>query len=137
LASAGQNNRRIWVDLYQTKVDAEVVAALAAHIAAIHCKTYKRCFVGCPPAARGGLRCAIVQNLQGLELPLQAFTAPKRSKTMARGTSGLTPRPTGGRANKTACPRLGRRQSGQTKRAKTGVPVFALFDRKFGRKKIR
>lgn len=47
LRSPGQRNRRIWIDLYETRLDGEAARALAAHIQAIESKILKLCFVGC------------------------------------------------------------------------------------------
>ncbi len=48
LRSPGQRNRRIWIDLYETRLDGKAARALAAHIQAIEQKILKLCFVGCP-----------------------------------------------------------------------------------------
>ena len=45
--SPGQKNRRIWIDLYETRLDGEAARALAAHLLAIESKILKLCFVGC------------------------------------------------------------------------------------------
>ena len=47
LKSAGQKNRRIWVDLYETTLDAEVIDYLVLHIKNISSKILKLCLVGC------------------------------------------------------------------------------------------
>ena len=47
LRSPGQKNRRIWIDLYETRLDGEIARALAAHLKAIEPKIQKLCFVGC------------------------------------------------------------------------------------------
>ncbi len=47
LRSPGQRNRRIWIDLYETRLDGEAARALAAHLQAIEHKILKLCFVGC------------------------------------------------------------------------------------------
>ena len=46
LRSPGQKNRRIWIDLYETRLDRAAVRALAAHLQAIEPKILKLCFVG-------------------------------------------------------------------------------------------
>ena len=47
LQSSGQNNRRVWMDLYETNLDEDVITALVDHIIAIGPKIYKLCLVGC------------------------------------------------------------------------------------------
>jgi len=47
LSSAGNRNRRIWVDLYETNLTEDMIGKLAQHIAGISIKTSKIAFVGC------------------------------------------------------------------------------------------
>lgn len=50
LRSAGTNNRRIWIDLYETTVDDETAAVLVQHLQVIRHKIFNLCFVGCSNA---------------------------------------------------------------------------------------
>lgn len=47
LRSPGEKNRRIWIDLYETRLDGEAARAFAAHLQAIEHKILRLCFVGC------------------------------------------------------------------------------------------
>lgn len=47
LKSSGQNNRRIWIDLYETNLDEEVIDTLILHLQKIRHKIFKLCLVGC------------------------------------------------------------------------------------------
>lgn len=47
LQSSGTNNRRIWIDLYETTIDDEVANALVRHLQAIRHKIFNLCLVGC------------------------------------------------------------------------------------------
>lgn len=80
LSSAGQHNRRIWVDLYETRVDREVAEALARHFQAVEQKIQKLCFVGCSPLAAWRLR----KLLKGLGLTIASrvrfFSDPEAAK---------------------------------------------------------
>jgi hypothetical protein len=52
LNSTGQNNRRIWIDLYETTIDDEVADVLAQHLQTIRHKIFNLCLVGCSSAAQ-------------------------------------------------------------------------------------
>ena len=43
ISSSGTNNRRIWIDLYETVLDDEVIDFLVDHLTAIRPKIYKLC----------------------------------------------------------------------------------------------
>ncbi len=47
LQSPGINNRRVWIDLYETTLDDEVIEFFVKHLSAIHTKIFKLCLVGC------------------------------------------------------------------------------------------
>lgn len=47
LNSSGQNNRRIWIDLYETVLDDEVIDKIVTHINNISPKIFRLCLVGC------------------------------------------------------------------------------------------
>jgi hypothetical protein len=80
LATAGQHNRRIWVDLGGTVVDAEVAERLAQHLEAIRVKTFKLCLVGCSPWGRHRLRKAMRRTDQQLATHTRWFTDPEMAK---------------------------------------------------------
>ena len=46
LKSSGTNNRRIWIDLYETTLDDEVIDFLIEHLITIRNKISKICLVG-------------------------------------------------------------------------------------------
>lgn len=52
LKSSGQHNRRIWIDLYETNLNDEVIKAIVLHIEAIKHKIFRLCLVGCSFSAR-------------------------------------------------------------------------------------
>jgi hypothetical protein len=47
LNSSGKNNRRIWIDLYETTLDNDIIEALILHLQAIRHKILNLCLVGC------------------------------------------------------------------------------------------
>lgn len=47
LSSPGTNNRRIWIDLYETNLDDEVIDCLVTHLQVIRHKILKLSLVGC------------------------------------------------------------------------------------------
>jgi hypothetical protein len=47
LKSLGKNNRRIWIDLYETNLEDDIIEALVSHLQAIKHKIYNLCLVGC------------------------------------------------------------------------------------------
>lgn len=80
LNSAGQKNRRIWVDLYETKLDDEVIDALAVHIKAIKAKIFKLCFVGCSVFDRTRLKRKMVEEHIDIVNQLRFFSDPEKAK---------------------------------------------------------
>jgi hypothetical protein len=80
LRSPGHQNRRIWIDLYETRLDDDVAATLARHIRAIEPKIQKLCFVGCSPLAAWRIR----RHLARLGLPIAGqvkfFSDPELAK---------------------------------------------------------
>jgi len=47
LNSSGRNNRRIWIDLYETNLDDDIIEKLVIHLKTISHKIFKLCLVGC------------------------------------------------------------------------------------------
>lgn len=80
LKSSGQNNRRIWIDLYETKLDDEVVDALATHIKIIRPKIYKLCFVGCSVFDRARLKRKMIEKQIGIANQSRFFSDPEKAK---------------------------------------------------------
>lgn len=80
LKSSGQNNRRIWVDLYETIIDDEVIAAIARHFGAIRHKIFRLCFVGCSFAESRKIRKQM--SALGIDLAPQVkfFDDPEKAK---------------------------------------------------------
>ncbi|MGF7144646.1 hypothetical protein HNQ56_003078 [Anaerotaenia torta] len=70
LKSSGTNNRRIWIDLYETTVDDEVAKVLAGHLQAIRHKIFNLCLVGCSSAAQR----AIKKKMKSAEMDLYYLT---------------------------------------------------------------
>lgn len=52
LNSSGTNNRRIWIDLYETTLDDEVIEMLLEHLQTIRHKIFNLCLVGCSHTAQ-------------------------------------------------------------------------------------
>jgi hypothetical protein len=80
LKSSGQKNRRIWVDLYETELDNEVVNALALHIKAIQHKIYKVCFVGCSLFENRKIKEQLVRNQIDIAEQAEFFSDPEKAK---------------------------------------------------------
>jgi hypothetical protein len=47
LNSSGSKNRRIWIDLYETNLDDDIIDNLVIHLQTISHKIFKLCLVGC------------------------------------------------------------------------------------------
>lgn len=80
LHSAGRHNRRIWIDLYETRLDDAVIAALVRHIEAIRQKIFRICLVGCPTWKRLKIRCALRRTDRELAVRLRFFSDPEKAK---------------------------------------------------------
>jgi hypothetical protein len=80
LKLSGQNNRRIWIDLYETELDNEVINALALHIKAIQHKICKLCFVGCSFFERRKIKDQLVRNQIDIAEQVEFFTDPEKAK---------------------------------------------------------
>jgi hypothetical protein len=88
LASPGLHNRRIWIDLYETRLDAAAARALAEHIQAIEPKIQKLCFVGC--STFGALRLRRQMRALKLDIVCQTrfFSDPEEAKKWLVGENG-------------------------------------------------
>lgn len=80
LKSPGQRNRRIWIDLYETKLDDEVIDVLAAHIKAIRTKIFKLCFVGCSVFDRIRLKRKMIEEHIDIVDQFKFFSDPEKAK---------------------------------------------------------
>ncbi|MDR0285831.1 MAG: hypothetical protein LBI33_13225 [Propionibacteriaceae bacterium] len=80
LASPGSGNRRIWLDLCETRLDDEVVGALVAHLHAIKPKTHKLCLVGCSAWGRRRIIRAMKRLDPGLAVSTRFFADPEVAK---------------------------------------------------------
>lgn len=80
LKSSGQNNRRIWIDLYETKLDNEVIDALALHIKTIRSKIFRLCFVGCSIFDRIRLKRKMAEELINIVEQIKFFSDPEKAK---------------------------------------------------------
>jgi hypothetical protein len=80
LKSSGQNNRRIWIDLYETKLDNEVIDALAVHIKTIRPKIFKLCFVGCSIFNRARMKYKMAEKCIDIVGQIRFFSDPEKAK---------------------------------------------------------
>lgn len=80
LKSPGQNNRRIWIDLYETKLDNEVMDALAVHIKTIRPKIFKLCFVGCSIFDQVRLKYKMAEKRIDFVKQISFFSDPEKAK---------------------------------------------------------
>ena len=80
LSAPGQKNRRIWIDLYETDLDDEIVKALALHVKAISQKIFKTCFVGCSFFGRRKIKKALAVNQIEIIEQIRFFSDPEKAK---------------------------------------------------------
>ena len=80
LQSSGLHNRRIWVDLYETTLDDEVIAALVDHLAAIESKIHKICLVGCSSQSERRIRKRMKGCRMGIEKTIRFYADPEEAK---------------------------------------------------------
>lgn len=80
LKSAGKNNRRIWIDLYETTLDREVVNSLVLHIRNISSKICKLCFVGCSFMDRYKIKKKMRENKMDIIGKIKFFSDPEKAK---------------------------------------------------------
>lgn len=80
LQSSGQRNRRIWIDLYETRLDGEAVGALVEHICHISGKINKLCVVGCPWLSRRKIQRRLNQSPARLGNRFRFFSDPEAAK---------------------------------------------------------
>jgi len=80
LKSSGTHNRRIWIDLYETTLDHEVIGALVLHVKTIEPKIDKLCFVGCSLIQAGKIRKMMKQKVPNLHKIVRFHQDPEEAK---------------------------------------------------------
>ena len=87
LKQPGTNYRRIWIDLYETRLDGSAIRALASHVQAIERTIARLCFVGCSPVNRWRIR----RQMKKLDLRIAGavkfFSDPEDAKKWLIGES--------------------------------------------------
>ena len=80
LNSSGKHNRLIWIDLYDTVIDYDVIEKLINHIKIIQEKINKICLVGCSLIIK--LKIMLKINHENLLLinKIQFFSDPEKAK---------------------------------------------------------
>jgi hypothetical protein len=78
IKSSGHNNRRIWIDLYETKLDNEVIDTLSLHIKTVRPKIFKLCFVGCSIFDRTRLKLKMAEKRIDIVEQIKFFQIQKR-----------------------------------------------------------
>ena len=85
LKSSGNNNRRIWIDLYETMVDDETIAVLLNHLKVIQNKILKLCLVGCSQRDIRAIKTAMKRENIDLYSQTQYFSDPEEAKRWLLG----------------------------------------------------
>lgn len=85
LKSSGTNNRRIWIDLYETTVDDEVAEVLVRHLQAIRHKVFNLCLVGCSPTAQREIKKKMKSAEMDLYYVTRYFDDPEIAKQWLLG----------------------------------------------------
>ena len=80
LNSFGINNRRIWIDLYETVIDNDVINMLVNHLETIQHKIFKICLVGCSSKIIHKLRLIMKQKNMVLFNQIHYFSDPEEAK---------------------------------------------------------
>jgi len=85
LKSSGTNNRRIWIDLYDTTIDDEVAEALIQHLNVIRHKIFNLCLVGCSKSAQRIIKKKFKQAKMDLYKSIRYFDDPEIAKQWLLG----------------------------------------------------
>jgi hypothetical protein len=80
LKSSGINNRRIWIDLYETTIDDEVIAFLINHLKIIEQKIFKLCLIGCSSKDKKKISSKMKQENIDLFVKTKYFSDPEEGK---------------------------------------------------------
>lgn len=85
LSSAGENNRRIWIDLYETVIDSDVLDELVRHLSVIKIKINKICLVGCNYLCRQRFIRRLKRVDKELAYRIRFFSEPEDAKMWLLG----------------------------------------------------
>jgi len=80
LKSSGKNNRRIWIDLYETNLDDEIIDALVLHLQSIRNKIHNLCLVGCSSKDEHRIKMKMKQHDMDLLHLTKYFSDPEIAK---------------------------------------------------------
>lgn len=80
LRSTGLHNRRVWIDLYETDWDDELLDALARHLKAIEHKLYRLCFAGDSHRLQRKLEGLLAAHGVTLREPVRFYADPEDGK---------------------------------------------------------
>lgn len=80
LNSSGKNNRRIWIDLYETALDNEVIENIVCHINAISSKIFKICLVGCSFFSKHKIKKRMLIKNTVMANRIKFFSDPEEAK---------------------------------------------------------
>jgi len=78
--SSGKNNRRIWIDLYETTIDDEVIEVLIGHLQLIRHKIFNLCLVGCTPYVQKLIKKKMKKVEMDLYYSTRYFDDPEAAK---------------------------------------------------------
>ena len=80
LKSSGTNNRHIWIDLYDTVLEDDIIEVLVIHLQAIKHKIYSLCMVGCSPRDERRIKKKMKQHDMYLFQSVEYFSDPEIAK---------------------------------------------------------
>jgi hypothetical protein len=80
LDSYGKNNRRIWIDLYETTLDNETIDFLLDHLITINPKIYKLGLFGCSKIVQWKMAKRMKQKSIDLFTKTKYFSDPENAK---------------------------------------------------------
>lgn len=80
LGQPGSHYRRIWIDLYETRLSSDAIRALAKHIQAIEPTVYRLCFVGCPRIGAWRIRRQLQKRCSAIAESVRFFSDPEEAK---------------------------------------------------------
>jgi len=80
LKSSGMNNRRIWIDLYGTALDDDVINFLIEHLKIIRHKILKLCLIGCSLSAKRKIKAKMKRENMDLFIQTKYFSDPEDGK---------------------------------------------------------
>ena len=89
LKSPGLNNRRIWIDLYDTSIDDETIAVLINHLKTIRHKILRLSLVGCSQRDVKAIKLAMKRANMDLYGQTQYFSDPEEAKRWLLGKQSM------------------------------------------------